>query len=110
MFELRDVDVVVGDTIHVGIVDLESAFGAFLQDGVAANDEGIVEFGTDDMPFAADGVGKQMPQRIVARRICHSHGGMHDGRHDVIVGGAVIILPWGLSRYVDNEGHHDLMS
>lgn len=66
VIELAWVDVEVGNGVEVAVGDIHGAIGLLRDDGVAADDEAVVEVGTHHVPAAWLAVGEQMAHAVVA--------------------------------------------
>ena len=92
VIELAWVDVEIGNGIEVAVGDIHGAIGLLRDDGVAADDETVVEVGTHHVPAAWLRVGEQMAHAVVADGVGDAERIVHQRGDDVVVGGAVMEL------------------
>jgi len=71
-------------------------------------DKGIIFFGTCQVKERAQAVGEKMAHAVISGRIRNTEEGMHQSRHNVVMSGCMVIVPWSLSGFVINERHMNL--
>ena len=104
VIELVRVDVKVGNGVEVAVGDIHGAIGLLRDDGVAVDDEAIVEVGTHHVPAAWLAVGEQMAYAVVADGVGDAERIVYQRGDDVVVGGAVMkFLRLCVGRFVEQR-------
>ena len=104
LIELAWVDVEVGNGVEVAVGDIHGTIGLLRDDGVAVDDEAVVEVGTYHVPAAWLAIGEQMAHAVVADGVGNAERIVHQCGDDVVVGGAVMeLLRLCVGRFVEQR-------
>ncbi len=91
--------------IHILVINLHITVTQLLDDVAILCDEGVREVVPHNMPPARAAVLQESPHGIVARRIGDAKDHLHQRRHHVIVGRAVVANPALHLRIAEHQRH-----